>query len=1829
MKRLKKLISTTLVMSMLAGSLIVGLPLPKASAAEVRPELNVNRTLSAPVIDGRLDDSVWSIEHSLPVQTEEGASKESKFGMLWDYKYLYFGVKAEDATPVSSGSGYWFDLDNINFFIDPTMHQSAPFAPDDLQAGFVFQSGTTTPEFHFGAALNGHNGKDERRILRSIQKTTSGWSLEVAIPWDMLNFDPATVKQFGLNLTVTDRFDAADTSKQATRVWSAYQSTSFWNDTTGYGTVHLTDDQPVMGETNPILLQDDFEAYKTGDIPPGWVIGPESGTTPITVVQDTYGGHLTINGVSTSQEGRIAAPVQWDNYEIETNIRFEGVHDPSSSAAIIFRASADGKVPYHQFSLRQNGAYKLFLRDSNGGTQSLHQGLLPAPLDVGKDYSVKLRAYGNNVKTYVKAEQDAAYTLVMDQTFRESGVLQKQGKIGFQADHSKVSFDNVKVTRIWADRLDLDFPDTAEALTGPVNVTGSVYYSDGISELLEPNQIRVYSSDDSIIKVTNNQLFPLKEGKATIKAIFDNLEISREMNVTASASGVKTTAIRLENGYLLTVTDKPLDLSTIKLKADYNNFTSGEISGNKADWSSENGKVTFKDGVMNVSAKGVYPVKVSKDGVSTTVWVVTKDAADQDYVLYQENFDGAQDGAMPEGWTRKEGATPGKVAVQSGAFILDASASPDNPSRVLLPDYLALFGNYKIEADVTHLSANEPTRWHSIMYRVQKGDYPYYQMAVRQKATAANGVEFAERTPASAWNVMEKGAYTESISQDKLYHYTIKAYGNRVQQLIDNKLIVDTDRADAYAKGGIGLQANGSKMKVDNIKIVFQQNPLPPMAADKFVKVAAPDTGIAMAPSVITELESTEQLTALNDPYMPATVILHLINGLKVTDPTGKQMFGDLTKVMEAIQYRMIPAFYVRDKQTADQLISYLKEQAIEDAFIVSDSADLAKRVRQAYPFIQGIVDYRTVSSLSQEKLLDIRKQTTLGKAKIVMLPQNSITREQVAYLQKRLIVVWAAGDSQAKQANDSLTLHRMITSGVNGIVTSAPKRAYDAYKLYSHGTTLIRKPYIIGHRGIPALSPENTIEGNKLALDYGADFIENDIYLTKDGQLVILHDGTLERTTNGKGHVRDYTLEELKKLNANKTHPSGFPDVKIPTLLEQINLVRERSSMLMAELKQTDQPVVDAYVKLIKETNSEPLFDSMSFSADAVAYLGQIMPEMPVGLLVSSISGNESNPNKSLRDALKQVQGLNATFNVGYYGLGKNFLEAAHHRGLFVSPWTINSKADFISLYKQGVFAITTDNTQWASDWADSIRPEKNTYEIMSGGSIDLSAIVTTYKGTETKISPDLVWLDGQDRLKANGMKVTGVTPGTAHLLMRYTASMDDNNNYDIYSEPVTIKVAGGQTGPSQPSTPGDETGGSGTPSSTPNSTSPAKPTVPNANNTTITGHTIQAVQGQVDAATLQKAFAEYRQLDINFTGDKLELAAAGLADAARNKENMLVAANENGLYRLPLSLLKLEALARELGSTVSEMTIAITIQKANDQEAAVVKGSMSGVGGSQVAAPLLFEIQAKSKTGKTLPVTFDQAYVIREMVLDQALNSRKATAIWYSPETKQLRFVPAVFTTEGNKTKVQMKHNGNGLYMIIQNDQHFTDMANHWAQADVELLANKLIVSGLDEGRFDGDRSITRAEFAALLVRALGLSSMGAQTKTQASYTDVPTSSWFATDVAAASAVGIINGYKDGSFRPSQSIKREELAAMIIRALTYAGAYKFAGNTDQDKELLSRYKDGNQLTWSQAEVAAAIRLGLMEGVSAKKIGLSSYATRAQSAVMIKRLLSKALFIN
>ena len=110
-------------------------------------------------------------------------------------------------------------------------------------------------------------------------------------------------------------------------------------------------------------------------------------------------------------------------------------------------------------------------------------------------------------------------------------------------------------------------------------------------------------------------------------------------------------------------------------------------------------------------------------------------------------------------------------------------------------------------------------------------------------------------------------------------------------------------------------------------------------------------------------------------------------------------------------------------------------------------------------------------------------------------------------------------------------------------------------------------KTKVWAHRGASAYAPENTLEAFLLAAEQGADGVELDVQLTKDGEMVVVHDEEIDRVSDGSGFVKDYTLAELKILNFNKTHPE-YQDVKIPTLREVYEALKPTGMTINVELK-------------------------------------------------------------------------------------------------------------------------------------------------------------------------------------------------------------------------------------------------------------------------------------------------------------------------------------------------------------------------------------------------------------------------------------------------------------------------------------------------------------------------------------------------------------------------------------------------------------------------------------------------------------------------------------
>lgn len=228
---------------------------------------------------------------------------------------------------------------------------------------------------------------------------------------------------------------------------------------------------------------------------------------------------------------------------------------------------------------------------------------------------------------------------------------------------------------------------------------------------------------------------------------------------------------------------------------------------------------------------------------------------------------------------------------------------------------------------------------------------------------------------------------------------------------------------------------------------------------------------------------------------------------------------------------------------------------------------------------------------------------------------------------------------------------------------------------------------------------------------------------------------------------------------------------------------------MIMAEMKSKNPAAMDAFVKVVKDKGAEDLINTMAFNPDQLKRLSELMPEMPMGLLTGE-TANEANIDGSLTNTLRLMQLRNTTFNTTYKGLGPNFMEAAKHRGVLISPWTFNDKSNFAKFFCYGAFGLTTDYAFWASDWAAYVKPVQDHIVVGNYESKDLSVLVETFKGDRLEKAADVILLDGESSVEAYGSRITAKRPGKAHALLRYTAVIDGGSKYDLYTQPITLEV-------------------------------------------------------------------------------------------------------------------------------------------------------------------------------------------------------------------------------------------------------------------------------------------------------------------------------------------------------------------------------------------------------------------------------------------------------
>jgi len=380
--------------------------------------------------------------------------------------------------------------------------------------------------------------------------------------------------------------------------------------------------------------------------------------------------------------------------------------------------------------------------------------------------------------------------------------------------------------------------------------------------------------------------------------------------------------------------------------------------------------------------------------------------------------------------------------------------------------------------------------------------------------------------------------------------------------------------------------------------------------------------------------------------------------------------------------------------------------------------------------------------------------------------------------------------------------------------------------------------------------------------------------------------------------------------------------------------------------------------------------------------------------------------------------------------------------------------------------------------------------------------------------------------------------------------------------------------------------------------------------------GDTVRSFNGSVSANELRNALDRYDHVTIEFTGDTVTIPASGLMEAEKDK--WLTIKNENGAYILQLRAIDLEALAKRHGIEVEDLRLSVQIKKLTGDEAQPITDAVEALDGNALSAPVDFQIWSIGTDGQKQAVQSYSEYVKRTMTISGE-PSKQATVAYYNPDTKSLGFVPGIF----EDSEANFWRTGDSVYIVLEVSKQFEDSMNHWAKTYIETLSSKLIIDGVTDTLFEPDRNITRAEFAALVVRSLGLTPADEQ-----AFKDVSSNDWFAGVVGAAAKAGIVDGYEDGTFRPNAQITREELAAMVVRAYRYAGGDVTVTASEQVR-ILAAWSDANRIVWGHEVVAVAVKAGLMDGMTNTTLETYGQATRAQSAAMLHRFLSKVQFME
>ncbi|MFE6054435.1 glycerophosphodiester phosphodiesterase [Kitasatospora sp. NPDC056446] len=241
--------------------------------------------------------------------------------------------------------------------------------------------------------------------------------------------------------------------------------------------------------------------------------------------------------------------------------------------------------------------------------------------------------------------------------------------------------------------------------------------------------------------------------------------------------------------------------------------------------------------------------------------------------------------------------------------------------------------------------------------------------------------------------------------------------------------------------------------------------------------------------------------------------------------------------------------------------------------------------------------------------------------------------------------------------------------------------------------------PTVYAHRGASSAAPENTLVSDEVARRAGAEWIEDDVQPSRDGVPYVLHDDTVDRTTDGKGRIRDLTAAQLDALDAGSWFAPAYAGTRLPTLAAQLEDLRVRGGRLLLEIK--GPHTRDEVARIVAEVRDHGMADRVlvqSFEVDALRLTRELAPELPLGLLRSTL---DADPVATARELGLAAYHPSDDALAGRPGVVRDL----HAAGVAVNVWTVDRPARWQALAALGVDGIITNRPAELAGW-NAARP-------------------------------------------------------------------------------------------------------------------------------------------------------------------------------------------------------------------------------------------------------------------------------------------------------------------------------------------------------------------------------------------------------------------------------------------------------------------------------------------------------------------------------------------